>query len=1266
MGKGDTDSARFGPRVGERQGWREAVGTVRNQNEVCPYQGLAPFESDKSELFFGRRRAVRDLLERLGSRLRERGSILLVSGASGVGKSSLLRAGLMPALAEGTPLLPGSRDRPRLLVTPTLEPFRALAEAWAQAYGGSAEDADERLRAGPEEAGERLRVRPDEVGGRSREHLERAGDGAQERVGEAGPPDGRFVLVVDQFEELFTLVADERERQAFVQTLYALAGAGAAVIIGVRADYWDRCAAYPQLAEAIQDGQVIVEPMTEPDLRLAIAGPAAAVGLELEAGLVEIILRELRAGGDQAGGVQAGGGFEAASLPLLSQALLNTWERREDGRLTIRGYEDSGQVRFSVQRTADELLDRLSPADRKATLRIFRRMTMITSGGRLVRRSATWAELHAAAAADSEQRRARVGELLSAFAGLRLITLHEDRAEIAHDALLPAWPTLRQWIEPDLTAHAVYDRLVEDAGQWAENHRDPAFLYRGARLLAVQDSRPRWDRDPGSFPPPGPVVNRFVVASVGAVRRAGRRRAFVMAGLATLSVLALLAAGIAVNAANNADEQRLLAVQERQLAVSRRLAMESEVTDDPVTSALLAVTAWRLAETPETRRRLLDVAARADRGIFSAQDSSVDQLLFSPTGSIIATGYNGTVRLWDPATHRQLGDPIVHEGLCVFGFEAAFSPNGKVLATACFHEVVFWDVVTRRPLGPPLDVVDGVRAMAFSLSGRTLATATTSGTVRLWDIVERQQAGALIGRADHNSVRNSIDQVAFSPDGKRLISAGADDTARVWDLATRRQIGKALTGHAGDISGISLSPDGGTLATVSVADRTARLWNLTTYEQIGGVLRGTGSDLGFYAVAFSPDGTRLATGGRDGYTRLWDTASRQQVGDPLTNRRFWNERLAFSPDGRTLAAADVDGQVWLWDPTAHRQLGAAMPGTYDVAFSLGGKTLAASDPVVAMGTDRKDSAVRFFDVATRREAGPRLRPEDDPVPREWAGVRAIRFSREGRTLTTAGTDGAIRRWDAATRRQIGHADRLGSFGELSADGGLSAFWVLTGNDGSVAIWDVVGRREAGLRIVVKGHTSFVPAKAFSPDGSILALAGSDQTVRLFDVATRRQIGEPLHGAATDQQSALAFSGDGKLLATTAADGTVRLWDVASRRQKGVILTGHTNSVGAMAFSPDGRTLATGSGDRTVRLWDVPTLRQVGPALTGHAKTVADVAFSPDGALLATASADLTLRLWNVAAPADPAAAVCAQAGRSFTRAEWRRYVEGEEFRQVCP
>ncbi|MFD1537587.1 NACHT and WD repeat domain-containing protein [Nonomuraea guangzhouensis] len=1204
--------------TGDAGGLRRAES--REWDGGCPYQGLAPFESDRSELFFGRRRAIRNLLERLGPRLTEDGCVLLVSGASGVGKSSLLRAGLMPALGEGTLPVPGSGEWPRLLITPTADPLRALAEALTETYGGPVETVYETLRDDPEAA-----------------------------LAEAG----RFVLVVDQFEELFTLVTDEQERQAYVRVLRAMAEGAprAGVIIGVRADYWDRCAAYPQFAGAIQDGQVIVEPMAEADLRLAITGPAAAVGLEIEPGLVETILGELTAG-DR---------YEAASLPLLSQALLNTWERRENGRLTTRGYEESGRVRDSVRRTADEVLGRLSAEDRKAALRIFRRMALITAGGRLARRRVTLAEIHAAGSAHSAERRAQVEELLSAFADRRLLTLHEDGAEIAHDALLTAWPTLRQWLEPDMTAQAVYDQLVEDATQWAENHRDPAYLYRGGRLLAVQDSRPRWDRDPGSFPPPGPTVERFVTASTGAARRAGRRRRLVMAGLAALSVLALVAAGAAVNAAGNADRQADNADRQRRLALSGELAAESEVADDPVTSALLAVTAWRIARTPDARHRMLDAAAHADRGVFAARNGSVTELLFNRDGSIIATGGDdGVVRLWDTVSHRQLGAPIVHKGnLCVLAFQAAFSPDGKVLATACFTGVLFWDVSTRRPLGGPLDAKAGVSAMTFSPDGRTLATSTPEGAVRLWDVATRRQIGADIGRPDHGSVRKAIKEVAFTPDGKRLITAGADDTARIWDIATRRQVGKALTGHTGDINGMSLSPDGSTLATISV-DRTLRLWNLTTRKQIGGALRDPG---GFRGIAFSPDGKRLATTGGDGLTRLWDTAGRQPVGPPLTGRRSNVARVAFSPDGRTLAAAGGDGKVWLWDPRAHRQIGTGMPATLDVVFSPDGKILAASDPVVALGTGAADRGVRFYDVATQREAGPRPRPEGDPAPDDNAVVHSIRFSRDGRTFSTASTDGTVRLWDTATRRQIGDAAQLGPNAELSPDGRLLATWV---RGGSIGFWDVVGHREVGPRITVPGHTDLVPAMAFSPGGATLAVAGNDHTVRLFDVATHRQIGAPLNAGVTSFHTALTFSLDGRTLATTAEDGTVRLWDVAGQREIGAILTGHTDVVAAMAFSPDGRTLATGSADHTVRLWDVPTLRQIGPPLTGHTKNVVGVAYSPDGTTLATVSADRTLRLWNVAAPADPAATVCADAGRSFTRAEWQRYVVGEAFRQVCP
>jgi WD40 repeat protein len=1190
-------------------------------DDVCPYQGLAPFEAERTELFFGRARTTRGLLERLGPRLEGGGSILLVSGASGVGKSSLFRAGLLPALAKGLLPVTGSRHWPRLLITPTSRPLRALAESWTEAYGGRVETVHERLRDDPQQA----------VSGSA----------------------GRFVLVVDQFEELFTLVTDEQERQAFVRALDAMARKppGAAVIIGLRADYWDRCAAYPQFAVAIQDGQVIVEPMTEPDLRLAITGPAAAAGLEIEPGLVETVLDELRV--ERA----AGDRYEAGALPLLSQALRNTWDKRENGRLTIRGYEESGRVRDSVRRTADEVLHRLPAEDRKTAFKLFRRMTLITAGGRVARRRATLAEIHAAASARSAERRARVDALLSAFADQRLLTLYEDTVEIAHDALLTAWPTLRQWLEPDLAAQAVYDRLIEDAGQWAEHHRDPAFLYRGARLLSVQDTRPRWDRDPDSFPPPGPTVEGFVAASTRAARRAARRRGLVMAGLAVLSVLALIAAGAAIDAASDADHQR-------GLAVSRQLAAQSEVVGDPVLSALLAVAAWRIAPTAEAHHRMLAAAVSTGHGVLIGHRQPVGALTFSPDGSIIATGSrDGTVRLWDAAARRQLGAPIVpprHECVTSGGVKVAFSPDGRVLASACLGTVRFWDVSTRQQLGAPLGARPGdgdlVSAIAYGPDGMTLAIGSLRGTVRLWDVAARRPRGNAMGRPGGSDGQNAVNAVVFGPDGKRLATAGADDTARLWNTATYRQIGAPFTGHTDDVRDVAFSPDGTALATAST-DGTARLWDLATHRQSGAALKEPAGKAGFYGIAFSPDGTRIATAGGDGSTRLWDVASRRQAGAALAHNRFMVRRVAFSPDGRLLAVGGEDGAVRLWDPVTHQQTGGAIPALSVIALSPDGRTLAAGGP------SRDDPATRLWDVATQRPVGRPLEPTDGPPPGDGAFVHDIRFDPDGRTLMTAGPDG-VRMWDAAGRRQIGspvYAERGTGAVQLSPDGRFLAVQ----HAGSILFWEVAGRREIGPRIRIPGHTEVISAMAISPDGATLATAGYERRVRVFDVATRRQIGAPLPVATNGFFDDLAFSPDGSTLAVTAEDPTVRLWDLAGRRPVGAALTGHTSGITAIAFSPDGKALVTGSADDTVRLWDLQTHRQIGTPLTGHTRAVTGISYSRDGATVATVSDDGTARLWSVALPTDPVAAACTKAGRSLTRAEWERYAPQEKFRRTC-
>ncbi|MEV0401551.1 hypothetical protein [Actinoallomurus sp. NPDC050550] len=1189
-------------------------------DDVCPYQGLAPFDAERTEFFFGRTRATRGILERLGSRLTEHGTVLLVSGPSGVGKSSLLRAGLMPALAQGMLPAVGSQRWPRLLVTPTSRPLRALAERWTEVFGGDAEKLYEGLRDEPQDA-----------------------------LSGSVPPDRRPILVVDQFEELFTVVADERERQAFVGALHALAEgpAQAGVIIGVRADYWDRCAAYPQLAEAIQDGQVIVEPMTEEDLRLAITGPAAAVGLEIEPGLVDTILAELRA--DQA----VGDRYEAGALPLLSQALRNMWDRRENGRLTIRGYEESGRIRDSVRRTADEVLGLLSTDDRKTAFKLFRRMTLITVGGRVARRRVTLPEIHAAVSADSAERRDRVETLLSAFADQRLITLHEDAVEISHDALLTAWPALRLWLEPDLTAQAVYDQLIDDAAEWAEHHRDTAFLYRGARLLSVQDSRPRWDRDLDSFPPPGPTVEGFIAASTREARRADRRRRLVMVGLAVLTIFTLIAAGAAVNAANEADHQR-------KLAVSRQLAAQSEIVGDPIASAQLAVAAWRIAPTPEARHRLLVTAAGATRGTLVGHEAYVRSSAFSLDGRMIATGgVDGTARLWDTASHRQLGAPIVLprqecSDWLPAGVQVAISPDGRVLASACARIVRFWDVSTHRQVGRPLDNGALVSAIAFAPDGRTLAAAGFGNIVRLWDVADGRQRWENIGRATGADGHDTINAVAFSADGKRLATASSDRTVRLWDTTSHDQIGAPFAGHTGDVDGVAFSPDGKSLATAST-DGTARLWSLATHRQIGAALRKPDGRSAFHWITFNPDGRRLATAGDDGLIRLWDTTSHQQVGVLGANDLpLW--RVAFSPDGRLLSTAGDDGVVRLWDPLTHQQIGDAMPGRSAIALSPDGRTLASGGP------GRDDPAVRLWDVATQRPTGRLLRSADSPS--SGGAVFQMAFSADGRTLTTLSTD-AVRTWDTTSGRQTGspgYVEKRSGVAALSPGGRFLA----VEKDDSIVAWDVAGRREIGTRIRVPGNAPIISAMAISPDGAFLATDDFDRHVRLFDVAKGRQIGTPLPVGTNVIMVSMAFGPDGRTLAIGAADDTVRLWDVAGHRPIGAALTGHAGRISAMAFSPDGRILATGSADHTARLWDLSTYRQIGAPLTGHTGAVTDIAYSRDGTTVATVGEDGTARLWNVVLPADPVAAACAIAGRSFTRAEWERYVPQEKFRRICP
>ena len=1201
----------------------------------CPYRGLVPFESDDEGVFYGRERLTTELAVTLARQV-TRGGLTVVTGASGAGKSSLLRAGLLPALARGVQVA-GSENWPCRIITPTRDPLTELAAALAVIGGTDIAMVRDSLTAHPNQAYLAFRQAVDADAARRHERLPPATDAA------------RLVLVVDQFEQLFTLSPGpdgEAARQAFITALCTAATTAsgssgqppALVVIAVRGDFWDRCAAYPELARELQDGQFVVGPMTGPELRLAITGPAEAAGLSIDDTLTETIIADLDA---------AGGDDTAGALPLLSQAMLMTWENRDGDRLTSHGYGLAGGVSRAVQTSADTVYDSLPAAQQSIARQILRTMTIAGRDGRFTRRPVSRADLYAASLPTGQS---QVDEILEAFAARRLVVLDNSTAQIAHEALLRAWPKLRAWLAEDQATWALSSQLADDAAEWQAQGGDSSFLYRGTQLASVRQAADLWSGDSSRYPALTATQQAFLKASIRAATQATRQRRALSVVLVFLLIASLAGATIAIQKARTANAAALA-------AVSGQLAAQSETIDaaDPFQAAELAAASWRLAPTARARAlarvSLLDVLAQPDRGVLATPGESVNAVAFSPDGKMLATvGYQGTIRLWDVATRRQIGATMTADSSFVVA--VAFSPDGKTLATASDDGTArLWNVSTHRQIGAPMTVDNKyVNAVAFSPDGKTLATGSDDGTARLWDVSTHRQIGAPM-TADSSFVV----AVAFSPDGKTLATGSWDGTARLWNVSTHRQIGAPMTADSSFVDSVAFSPDGKTLATGSWDD-TARLWNVSTHRQIGAPM--TVGKTAVLAVAFSPDGKTLAIAVENKATAwLWDVATQQEV-ESLSFSNTAVLAVAFSPNGKTLATGSADysgaGIAQLWDVTTQRQIGAPMTADSSlvvaVAFSPDGKILA---------TAGQDDKARLWDVATQQQIGA-------PMTADSSYVNAAAFSPDGKTLATGGCDGTARFWDVSTQRQIGApmtADRY-CVNDLafSPDGKLLA---TAGSGGTVRLWDVATHREIGAPIILRN--TGINGVAFSPDGKTLATAVSDGTARLWDVGTQRQIGAPM--TADDYYvRGIAFSPDGKTLATASDDGTARLWDVATHQQIGAPMTANSRYVKWVAFSPDGRTLATASDDGTARLWDVATQQQIGlPMTAAGGDFLAWVTFSPDGTTLATAGGDGTARLWDVAFARDPVSAVCAIAGdRSLTRAQWAADVPSEPFEQTCP
>lgn len=1133
--------------------------------QTIPYPGLRPFQMDEANIFFGRGEQTSQMLQKL-----ETHRFLAVVGASGCGKSSLVRAGLLPALQDG--FLSGAEGSWRFVVfRPGDDPFGRLAAALHKGDRASGNSAPGN--------GQAIAL--------TAATLSASDQGLVRAVSDLGiPADTHILILVDQFEELFRFRRRaEAGRPVGVQSVYAQRNSAAAfvnqllktarqtervihVVLTMRSDFLGECDAFMGLPEAINTGQFLVPRITREQLRSAIVDPLKLVKGGIEPTLVERLLNDIGSDQDQ--------------LPLMQHCLLRLWSagRRQQpadgaqptaeamkpadtsffslsaadaGELRLRDYTDPsiGGLDHALSIHADKAYGGLSAEQQRIAEKLFRSLCDKDDEGKWTRRWMTIADIAQTAGVLPSD----VFPVVEAFirGGRNFLVTSPDgvltpetTVDISHEALIRQWGRMQAWLQKEQESAQQYRRLLDTArrwkagtaGLWGTPDLDMALKWRDAEKPSA-DWAKRYGGDLG-------ITDEFLNASVvlrqqqerSLVEHANmlRRRAWWLGAVATVSLLLFVYAWyMKAIASKNEEAAKLSADDATREQVKASYAESVAKKNAHSAERNLAMTHIEVGHLRTERRdlragiyrywRAFDEAPEGDRLKLSARtllgawnwhlgmpfvhNYPVQAVAFSPAGNTVATAAGPIARIWN----RDTGALTAELAHADFGQVLEFSPDGMVLFTG--RDRLF-DASSGKPVGPRLDIKDPAEVGAFSPSGEQILVGGNRGTCSLIDT----KTGASITLLHAAKIL----AVGFSPNGSIAFTAGGDQTVKLWEAAT----GKPR--H-----------------------------DLKHKETLT-------------AVVFSNDNLHLATGNVDKQVRIWDVEKGLPVGEPMVHKAAVRT-IAFHPTEPLLLAGCANGECRLW----HRPSGK--------------------------------SAL----IVSAREA-------QMEAPSHEAQIEVVRFSRDGQYFLTASQDKSAKVWHTATRKPLGkpyqHQGTV-STAAFSPDGTQ----ILTGGADHIAwLWPLRLGEPFGNP---KERQADVVALAVSHDGATVATASTDKSARLWDSATRSALCEPLkHG---DRVNAVAFSPDGRFLLTASDDTFARLWDAKTGKLLRALT--HDSAVRAVAFTPHGRLFLTAAADGAVQLWETENEgKQIGSPMT-H-KRLTSAIFSPNGETVCTVGG-ATIQLWDV-------------------------------------